>query len=173
MSEKFTTAEILQEFLAKAFFGKEWAKNKRYVVHRQGNLANAQQRYNSSAWFTYYVSNYTKKTINPTLNQTENTHTCNVVFNLNLQCIGKDAERFMLTTLFWDEREDIRSMLDRINCVLLDTPRSVVSAPYFQDGANTILSYETVFKISCALTITEELPLMPFLELRGGLKIGS
>lgn len=166
-------AEVMQEFLAKALFGKDWQQNKKYVVHRQGNMANAQQRYNSSAWFTYYTSLYEKKTINPSLNQRENTHTCNVVFLLNLQCIGKKAEDFMLSTLFWDEREDIRAMLDHLNCVLLETPRTVVSAPYFQDGANTILSYETVFKISCALTVTEELPLMPSLELRGGLKISS
>lgn len=166
-------AEVMQEFLAKALFGKDWQQNKKYVVHRQGNMANAQQRYNSSAWFTYYTSMYEKKTINPSLNQGENVHTCNVVFLLNLQCIGKNAEDFMLSTLFWDEREDIRAMLDHLNCVLLETPRTVVSAPYFQDGANTILSYETVFKISCALTITEELPLMPSLELRGGLKISS
>ena len=79
----------------------------------------------------------------------------------------------MLSTLFWDEREDIRAMLDHLNCALLETPRTVVSTPYFQDGANTILSYETVFKISCALTLTEELPLMPSLELRGGLAISS
>lgn len=166
-------AEVMQEFLAKALFGKDWQNNKKYVVHRQGNMANAQQRYNSSAWFTYYTSMYEKKTINPALNQGEKTRTCNVVFLLNLQCIGKKAEDFMLSTLFWDEREDIRAMLDHLNCVLLETPRTVVSAPYFQDGANTILSYETVFKISCALTITEELPLMPSLELRGGLKISS
>ena len=166
-------AEVMQEFLAKALFGKDWQKNKKYVVHRQGNMANAQQRYNSTAWFTYYTSMYEKKTVNPALNKGEKTHTCNVVFLLNLQCIGKKAEEFMLSTLFWDEREDIRAMLDHLNCVLLETPRTVVSAPYFQDGANTILSYETVFKISCALTITEELPLMPSLELRGGLKISS
>lgn len=161
-------AKQLQEMLAKALFGNKWQANRRFVVHKQGNLANAQQMYNSEAFFTYYVSSYEKKTINPT--SLNGVHTCNVVFTMHLQCIGKRAEQHMLTTLFWDERDDIRAYLANLNCILLETPRMIVSSPYFQDGANTILSYETVFKISCALTIKEELPPMPDLTLTGGLQ---
>ena len=161
-------AKQLQEVLAKALFGNLWQQYKKFVVHRQGNLANAQQMYNSEAFFTYYTSLFEKKTINST--SLNGVHTCNVVFTLHLQCIGKRAEEFMLTTLFWDEREDIRSLLAALNSTLLETPRMIVSSPYFQDGANTILSYETVFKISCALTISEELPSMPDLILTGGLQ---
>ena len=161
-------AKQLQEILAKALFGKEWKQYKKFVVHKQGNLANAQQMYNSEAFFTYYTSLFEKKTINPT--SLNGVHTCNIVFTLHLQCIGKRAEELMLTTLFWDEREDIRSLLASLNSTLLETPRTIVSSPYFQDGANTILSYETVFKISCALTLSEKLPSMPELILTGGLQ---
>ena len=158
----------LQEVLAKALFGKKWRQYKKFVVHKQGNLANAQQMYNSEAFFTYYTSLFEKKTINAT--SLNGVHTCNVVFTLHLQCIGKRAEELMLTTLFWDEREDLKSLLAVLNSTLLETPRTIVSSPYFQDGANTILSYETVFKISCALTISEELPSMPDLILTGSLQ---
>ena len=161
-------AKQIQEVLAKALFGDLWQQYKKFVVHRQGNLANAQQMYNSEAFFTYYTSLFEKKTINPV--SLNGVHTCNVVFTLHLQCIGKRAEELMLTTLFWDEREDIRSLLATLNSTLLETPRTIVSSPYFQDGANTILSYETVFKISCALTLSEELPSMPELILTGGLQ---
>ena len=161
-------AKQLQEVLAKALFGNLWQQYKKFVVHRQGNLANAQQMYNSEAFFTYYTSLFEKKTINAT--SLNGIHTCNVVFTLHLQCIGKRAEELMLTTLFWDEREDIRYLLAALNSTLLETPRTIVSSPYFQDGANTILSYETVFKISCALTLSEELPSMPELILTGGLQ---
>ena len=162
------SAEYLQEVLAKALFGENWRENKKFVVHRQGNLANAQQMYNSDGFFTYYVSSYEKKTINPTA--TGNVHTCNVIANLHLQCVGKRAEEHMLTTLFWDERTDLPKYLAALDCVLLETPRMIVSSPYFQDGANTILAYETVFKISCALTLSEELPTMPGLILKGSLQ---
>lgn len=161
-------AKQMQEVLAKALFGKLWKQYKKFVVHKQGNLANAQQMYNSEAFFTYYTSLFEKKTINAT--SLNGIHTCNVVFTSHLQCIGKRAEEFMLTTLFWDEREDIRSLLAALNSTLLETPRMIVSSLYFQDGANTILSYETVFKISCALTLSEELPSMPELILTGGLQ---
>lgn len=161
-------AEEMQELLSRALFGDAWEENKKFVVHRQGNLANAQQMYNSDAFFTYYTSQYIKETINPTA--TGKVHTANVVATLHLQCIGKNAEKHMLTTLFWDERTDLEKWLAELDCTLLETPRTIVSAPYFQDGANTILSYETVFKISCALTISEELPPMPELILTGGLQ---
>ena len=164
-------AKQLQEVLAKALFGKEWQQHKKFVVHKQGNLANAQQMYNSEAFFTYYTSLFEKQTINPA--SLNGVHTCNVVYTLHLQCIGKRAEDLMLTTLFWDEREDVRNLLAALNSTLLETPRTIVSSPYFQDGANTILSYETVFKISCALTLSEELPSMPELILTGSLQDAS
>ena len=162
------TPEQIQTVLAKLLFGSKWEENEKFVVHKQGNLANAQQMYNSDAFFTFYTSLFEKKTINPTAIAA--THTANVVFTLHLQCIGKHAEEHMLTTLFWDEREDVRTYLESLDCVLLETPRMIVSAPYFQDGANTILSYETVFKISCALTISDKLEPMPDLILGGRLR---
>lgn len=161
-------AEKMQELLSRALFGDAWEENKKFIVHKQGNLANAQQMYNSDAFFTYYTSLYEKKTINPTA--TGSIHTANVIATPHLQCIGKHAEEYMLSTLFWDERTDLEKWLADLDCVLLETPRMIVSAPYFQDGANTILSYETVFKLSCALTISEELPTMPELILTGGLQ---
>lgn len=161
-------AEDIQEFLAKTLFGDNWKNAKDLVVHRQGNLLNAQQRFKCSAFFTFYVSSYEKKTLNIT-NQGE--HTANVVMTLNLQGIGTKVEQMMLTSLFWDERIDVRENLDKLNCTLLETPRMIVSSPYFQDGANTILSYETVFKISCALILKEQLEPMPELVLLGDLHV--
>lgn len=159
-------ASMVQEFLAKTFFGDNWQENIKLIVHRQGNLANAQQLFGCSAFFTYYISSYEKKTLNVS---NGNLHTANVIATLNLQGIGTEVEPLMLTTLFWDERADVRENLEELNCVLLESPRTIVSAPYFQDGANTLLSYETVFKLSCALTQKETLDLMPEIILSGDL----
>ena len=77
----------------------------------------------------------------------------------------------MLTTLFWDQRSDIREALGELNATLLESPRTIVSVPYFQDGANTIFAYETVFKLSCTL-IAETVPEpMPSIELKGNVTI--
>lgn len=161
-------ANDIQEFLAKTLFGDQWEEYKGLVVHRQGNLPNAQQQFGCSAFFTFYVSSYEKKTLNIT---DQGEHTANVIMTLNLQGIGTDVESMMLTSLFWDERIDVRENLSKLNCILLETPRMIVSSPYFQDGANTILSYETVFKISCALILKEQLEPMPELVLLGDLHV--
>lgn len=163
-------AEHLQLFLAKVLFGENWEEYKKYVVHKQGNLENAQQKYNSSAFFTFYVQNYTKETLNAHI---EDEHIANITLKLNLQGIGTNAEQMMLTTLFWDERSDVREELEKLNCILLESPRMIVSSPYFQDGANTILAYDTVFKISCTLTEKDKEELMPDIILGGVLHTPS
>jgi hypothetical protein len=163
-------AEHLQEFLAKVLFGDRWKEYKKFVVHRQGNLENAQQKYNSSAFFTFYVQAYTKETLNAHI---EDEHIANITLKLNLQGIGTNAEQMMLTTLFWDERSDVREELNKLNCILLESPRMIVGSPYFQDGANTILAYDTVFKISCTLTEKDKEELMPDIILGGVLHTPS
>lgn len=163
-------AEHLQEFLAKVLFGDKWEEYKKFVVYRQGNLENAQQKYNSSAFFTFYAQSYTKETLNAHI---ENEHVANITLKLNLQGIGTNAEQMMLTTLFWDERSDVREELEKLNCILLESPRMIVSSPYFQDGANTILAYDTVFKLSCTLTEKDKEELMPNIILGGVLHTPS
>lgn len=161
-------ANGVRVFLAKALFGESWEENLGLVVHRQGNLPNPQQIEKASAFFTYCVRTYTKKTVNSDFGDT---HTADLIVTLDLQGIGVNAETMMLTTFFWDQRSDVRTELAKLNCVLIESPREIVATPYFQDGANTTLAYETVFKLSCTLTLKEELEPMPSLELFGSLQI--
>lgn len=161
-------SENTKEFLAKALFADKWEEYQDLVVNKQGNLANPQQTKNVSTFFLYWIRTYEKRTVNSSY---KGKQIADVVVTLSLQGVGLRAEEFMQTTLFWDQRSDIRDLLSKLNATLLESPRLIVSVPYFQDGANSIFAYETVFKLSCTLILETVPEPMPSIELNGNVTI--
>lgn len=158
----------LQPILSKILFGSDEQQFLDLVVPKQGNLLNPQQAVQCSAYFMYYIKAHKKELLNTT---EQGVHVAHIVSDIVLQCVGKQSEEFMLATMFWDERSDVRKSLEEQNCTLLETPRAIYSVPYFQDGANTILSHEVTFRLSQTLVYTEPKELWQGLELKGSLKI--
>ena len=162
-------SDSLQEALCRILFGDTTPEHKTLVVPLQGNFLNPQQvlEKKCSAYFTYYVSNTTKRTLN---NTNENVHTACVTRTLELTCVGKDAEQMMLNTLFWDDRRDVRDIFNEYGTILMDTPRNVLARPYYQEGFNTILQYSTTFSLSSSIQlITKKEYWEGELELKGSL----
>lgn len=161
----------LREALCRILFGDTEPEHMELVVPLQGNFLNPQQALEKkvSAYFTFYASNTTKRTLN---NTNENVHTACVLRTLELSCVGKDAEQMMLNTLFWDDRRDVRNILNEYGTVLLDTPRNILARPYYQEGLNTILQYSTTFQLSSSIQlITKREYWEGPLELQGNLTV--
>ena len=166
-------SEDLQEALCRILFGDATPEHKALVVPLQGNFLNPQQILDKkcSAYFTYYISNTVKKTLN---HDNENVHTACVLRYLELACIGKDAERMMLNTLFWEERSDVREILREYGTILMDTPRNILARPYFQEGFNTILQYSTTFSLSSSIQLISKREYWEGpIELQGSLTIDT
>ena len=146
-------SEDLRNALCRILFGDEKSEHLDLVVPLQGNFMSPQQilEKKPTAYFTYYISNTTKELLNNDNN--EGTHTACVARLLELSCIGKDAERLMLDTLFWDERTDIRDIFNEYGTILMETPRTILARPYYQNGLNTILAYSTTFKLSSSIEL--------------------
>lgn len=137
-----------QYVLSECLFGDTSDEHLSLVVPRQGNLLNPMQAMNCSAYFTYY--NSLARRIIPNRDYGANVNTL-VEVSLELQCVGIDAEAFMLSTLFWDSRTDVQDAFARVHSQLKNTDREIRSNVYFQDGANTVLSYDTTLTIISAL----------------------
>ena len=163
------TNKDVQHLLAKIFFGSDDKKYLQLVVPKQGNLKNPQQLTNCSAYFMFYIKSYTKKLTNPTTGNTE--HYANLLVDIELQCVGSKSEEFMLSTMFWDERSDVRKCFDAQSCVLLESPRTITCMPYFQDGANTVLVYTTTLRLAETISCEETLELLKECTLEGNLII--
>lgn len=162
------TNATLQSLLSRILFGTDTPKHLALVVPRQGNLLNPQQAVKCSAYFMYYIRAARKELLNTTATPT---HTAHLLTEVDLQCVGVNSEEFMLSTMFWDERSDVRKIFEEQNCILLESPRAVYSTPYFQDGANTILSHECSFKLSQTLVYAEPEELWHGLTLQGSLTV--
>lgn len=146
-------SEPLQKALCRILFGDELPEHLKLVVPLQGNFLNPQQLTADkmpSAYFTYYTPNTTKKLLN---HQNDEVITACVVRDVELSCIGKDAEELMLNTLFWDERLDVADIFSEYGSVLMNTPRNIFARPFYQHGENTILQYSTVFKLSTSIEL--------------------
>ena len=168
---KNLVSKELQKALCRILFGDEKDEHLELVVPLQGNFLNPQQVLDKkySAYFTYYASNTTKKTLN---HADENVHTACVLRTLELSCVGLDAERMMLNTLFWDDRRDVQSILQEYGTILLNTPRNILARPYYQEGQNTILQYSTTFQLSSSIQLVTKREYWEGpLELQGSLTI--
>lgn len=164
-------SENLRTALCRILFGDDLPEHLALVVPLQGNFLNPQQVLDKkcSAYFTYYISNTEKKLRN---NQDGNVHTACVVRDLQLSCIGRDAELMMLNTLFWEERNDVQEIFREYGTILMDTPRNILARPYYQEGYNTILEYSTTMRLSSSVQlITKAERWEGDLELRGNLII--
>lgn len=145
--------ENLQLMLCEALYGDTTDEHLAIVVPRQGNLLNPQQMMQCSAYFTFFISEAHK--IMP--NRAFGTDlVASVDCKVELQAIGLHADKYMLTTLFWDERADIHKLFGKYHTQLRQTDRRIVSTPYFQDGANSCLSYNTTLNVISAVTLVDD-----------------
>ena len=162
------TNKDVQKILAKILFGSDDRKYLQLVVPKQGNLRNPQQLTNCAAYFMFYIKSYRKELLNEDKSPY---HYANVLVDIELQCVGMKSEEFMLSTLFWDERTDVREYLETQSCVLLESPRTITCMPYFQDGANTVLVYTTTLRLAETIYEKETLEVLKECLLEGGLII--
>lgn len=142
-----------QPMLCRCLFGKDDETTRALVVPRQGNLLNPSQATEIDAWFSYYCPAMTRTMAN---RQFGPTHVATVQATLELQCVGRNAEAMIQNTLFWEDRVDIVNILAEYGVQLKHSARQVISYPYFQDGLNTVLAYQTKFDLVCHIILEED-----------------
>lgn len=147
------TLKSIQPMLTEILFGDTTDEHMQNVVPQQGNLRNPSQLVNASAYFTYYISMQRRALLNRNWGLE---HVATLLYTLNLRCIGINAETYMQSTLFWDDRTDVRKILASYDSQLLNTPREIIAVPYFQDGVNNQLSYNTEIKLVSLITNSED-----------------
>lgn len=150
---------VLGEFLAKCLFGKNWEKMQKYVIPRKGNFVNPQQISKTDTYAIYYIEKKSKRITN--INDTQyneeditNTHYAIIKSTVRIQFIGKQAEEWASSLLFWDERTDVQNVFQEYNSQLLLGERDIFTVPFQQDGFNGEMSY--VASLSVVTGITKE-----------------
>lgn len=144
----------LQHILAKIFFGDYDAKEISLIVPKQGNWLNPQsQDTKVSTWIGYLIRE-NPTTLSPRsysyvdedgagCSETVVTH----VATIDLQFVGVNAEQWAQSVCLWDSRDDVAEAFLPVSGQLMNRKRNVVAVPYWQDGGNTILSFNVTIYV--------------------------
>ena len=150
----YLSNEVFGDFIAKCLFGKNWESMKQFVIPRKGNFVNPQQltEYRiENAVTTYYA---TIKSL------------------VRIQFIGKHAEEWADSLLFWDNRTDVQAQFLEYDSQLLLGDRDIITVPFQQDGYNGEMSYLASFGVLTGVTKEEiEEYLTDLIYFEGSLKV--
>lgn len=168
---------VLGDFIAKSLFGNRWEQMKQFVIPRKGNFVNPQQISNTDTYAIYHIERKQKRLVNnkDTEYKIENavtTHYATIKSLVRIQFIGKHAEEWADSLLFWDERVDVQALLLDYDSQLLLGDRDIVTVPFQQDGYNGEMSYLASFTILTGITKEEiEEYLTDLIIFEGKLKV--
>ena len=143
----------LGELVAKNLFGEKWEKNLKYIFPRKGNFLNPSLDCNAATFAIFWIEKSTKRVTNLTIDvyneETEDvtTHFATLLSSVKIQFVGKNAQKWANSTLFWDERLDVQDNFAEYHAQLLPSDRTITSVPFQQDGYNGEMSYLASFDV--------------------------
>ena len=150
----------LGELIAKNLFGKNWEKNLKYIIPRKGNFLNPSLDCNAATFAIFWLEKSIKRVTNITTDdyneeECDTTHYATLLSSVKIQFVGKDAQKWAISTLFWDERTDVQNNFAEYQAQLLLSDRTITSVPFQQDGYNGEMSYLASFDVTHNVTQDE------------------
>lgn len=150
----------LGEFISKALFGKNWENMLKYVIPRKGNFVNPSLAFDTDTYAIYYIEKKQKRVVN--FDDTEYgkdkatvKHFAEIKSVIRIQFIGKNAEDWATSTLFWDNRTDVQKLFLEYESELLLGDRDIFTVPFQQDGYNGEMSYVGSYSVLTRITKEE------------------
>lgn len=142
----------LGELIAKNLFGEKWEKNLKYIIPRKGNFLNPSLDCNAATYAIFWIEKSTKRVTNITTDdyndeECDTTHYATLLSSVSIQFVGKYAQKWANSTLFWDERTDVQNNFADYHAQLLPSDRTITSIPFQQDGYNGEMSYLASFDV--------------------------
>lgn len=142
----------LGELVAKNLFGDKWEKNLKYIIPRKGNFLNPSLDCNAATFAIFWLEKSIKRVTNFTIDiyneeECDTTHYATLLSSVKIQFVGKNAQKWANSTLFWDERTDVQDNFAEYQSQLLPSDRTITSVPFQQDGYNGEMSYLASFDV--------------------------
>ena len=143
----------LGELVAKNLFGEKWEKNLKYIIPRKGNFLNPSLDCNAATFAIFWIEKSIKRVTNFTIDvynegtEDVTTHFATLLSSVKIQFVGKNAQKWAISTLFWDERTDVQDNFAEYQSQLLPSDRTITSGPFQQDGYNGEMSYLASFDV--------------------------
>lgn len=142
----------LGELVAKNLFGEKWEKNLKYIIPRKGNFLNPSLDCNAATYAIFWLEKSIKRVTDFTIDvyneeECDTIHYATLLSSVSIQFVGKNAQKWAFSTLFWDERTDVQDNFADYHAQLLPSDRTITSIPFQQDGYNGEMSYLASFDV--------------------------
>lgn len=142
----------LGELVAKNLFGEKWEKNLKYIIPRKGNFLNPSLDCNAATYAIFWLEKSIKRVTDFTIDvyneeECDTIHYATLLSSVSIQFVGKNAQKWAFSTLFWDERTDVQDNFADYHAQLLPSDRTITSVPFQQDGYNGEMSYLASFDV--------------------------
>jgi hypothetical protein len=150
---------------------------KQFVIPRKGNFVNPQQISDTNTYAIYYIEKKQKRLVNNSdteykIENATTTHYAIIKSTVRIQFIGKHAEEWASSLLFWDERSDVQKLFCEYDSQLLLGNRDIFTVPFQQDGFNGEMSYVASFSTITGITKEEIIEyLTDLIYFEGTLKV--
>lgn len=151
--------------------------NEKYVVPKQGNWWNPQDKEaNIANWCAYQIKSNKPRTL-PFYNEgKDNGQPVNGVAVLkmavfDLQFVGPQSEELANSVAMWPLRSDVAEQFKQVHGAIMNDEYDAVSSIFHQDGANTVMAWNVpnVKVLWYSIKDTNQ-GLMPALDLEGVIK---
>jgi len=145
--------------------------NEKYIVPKQGNWWNPQERAAApDTWCAYIIRSNKPRTM-PFYNVSTDGMTNGVVTekiaSIDLQFVGPQAETIAQSVALWPLRQDVADALKTVQGALLNTDMEARSSNFYQDGANNVVAWNVSIKVLWFQGIDTTQGRMPIATLNG------
>lgn len=143
--------------------------DEKYIVPKQGNWWNPQENVgNINNWCAYVIRESKGRTVPFYHSESgQNYATQLKITTIDLQFVGPDSEEIANSVSFWSLREDVKSQFEQVQGSILPSDAIARSNNFYQDGANTVLAWNTQIKIKWFQLINTQQGTMPQIQTNG------
>lgn len=143
--------------------------NPKYIVPKQGNWWNPQKEgANIANWCAYAIRSNKPRTVPFYVKENNNNYvTTEKMATVDLQFVGPQSEELAQSVALWPLRDDVAVALQDIQGAIMADNMEARSAPFYQEGANTVISWNVTVKILWYSVIDANQGIMPYMTISG------
>ena len=149
----------------------------KYIVPKQGNWWNPQTaNANIENWCAYQIRRNRPRTVpfyNEGSNIANNTTTpvngvaVLKIADIDLQFVGPQSEELANSVAMWPLRSDVKKEFEKVHGAVLNDAYDAISSNFYQEGANTVMAWNTTVRVQWYSILDTTQGPMPELTLNG------
>ncbi len=143
-----------------------------YIVPKQGNWWNPQEAASKPDTWCAYVIRSNRPVTAPYSSPTPNGNRMCVdkIATIDLQFVGPQSETVAQSVALWPHRADVASALAEVQGAIMYTDMEARSSNFYQEGANTVLAWNTSIKVHWVQVMETSQVLITKAALEGNIK---